>query len=653
MRRHRVVILVCVLFLMSVVLAACGGSEDGEADGASESGSTTAETSGSAATPESTGTQGSPTAESSASPVAETREIEHALGTTEITGIPERIVVLEWPYVEALLAMGIQPVGVADIEGYTSLVNTDPALSEDVTDVGIRQEPSLESIAALEPDLIIGMRTRHTELYPTLSDIAPTVIFDPFPEDGEQLQRMKDTVLEIAEAVGQPDAGQAVVDELNATIDAAAQTLDDAGLSGEPFVLAQTLKGEDTQLRLFHDNATVVQIMEQMGLENAWEADFEQIGFTTVGLEALTEVEQANFFYVPYVGATLFEGNPVWDDLAFVQEDRIYDLSGAWVLAGPLSGQEFVKKVVTALTGGSTATPETGSATDSPRTIQHALGELEIEGTPERVVVLEWTYAEDLLAVGVQPVGVADVEGYTTWLNVEPALSDDVADVGTRQEPSLESIAALEPDLIIGIQFRHEPIYDDLSSIAPTLLFNPYPEDPSFGQLDEMRQTFLAIAEAVGRTAEAEQVLSDLDASFEEAASALEEAGAAGTPFLLVQAFTSQDQPQMRVFTDTSMASQIMERIGLENAWEGEFDPYGFNTVGVEALTTVDDASFFYVVQSDDDVFANQWAENPVWQSLAFVQEGRTYPLGGDTWLFGGPLSSQLIAEKIVDALAS
>ena len=295
-----------------------------------------------------------------------------------------------------------------------------------------------------------------------------------------------------------------------------------------------------------------------------------------------------------------------------------------------------------------TATPASGSET---RAIEHALGSLELEGIPERIVVLEWTYAEDLLALDVQPIGVADVEGYRKWVNVEPALSDDVADVGTRQEPSLEAIAALEPDLIIGVQFRHEPIYDELSDIAPTLVFNPYPGEDGPNQLEEMEQTFLAIAAAVGREEQGQDVLAALDEAYEVARAELEEAGHTGREFVLTQAFTSQDVPQLRLFTDNAMAVQILEAIGLENAWDAGLEQYGFSTVGVEALANVQDVDFFYVVQDDDNVFENQLRENAVWRNLAFVREERAYPLGGDTWLFGGPLSAELVVDKIVSLL--
>ncbi|CAN5689192.1 hypothetical protein BH24CHL1_BH24CHL1_00610 [soil metagenome] len=634
MSKFRILALLLVLML---VIAGCGSDGNPEEDDAG-----TAPTQSVQSTPA-----------GDAATDAAARTIEHALGSTEVSGTPARVVALEWPYVEALLAIGVQPVGVADVEGYTRLVNTEPSLSDDVTDVGTRAEPSLESIIALEPDLIIGVQFRHEALYDTLSDIAPTVMFNPYAEDGEQLQRMEETVLAIADAVNKPDAGVAALEVLHDKIDSAAEQLEASDVTGAPFVLSQTLIGDTAQIRLFHENATAVQILEAIGLENVWEAGVEDLGFSTVGLEVLPGVEQANFFYVPSedITAVSFEGNPVWDGLAFVEEDRTYNLAGAWLLAGPLSGQVFIDLAVEALTREAMATGETPASDSGPRSIEHALGTTEIDGTPQTIVVLEWTYAEDLLALGIQPDGVADVEGYRAYLNIQPELADDVVDVGTRQEPSLEAITALEPDLIIGVQFRREAIYDTLSSIAPTLLFNPYPEDQTITQFDEMETTFMTIADAVSRVDEGTAVLEEMQAAFDEASAELEAAGQGEQEFLLVQAFTAQESPQMRVFIDSSMAVQILQAIGLENAWEGEFDVYGFNTVGIEALTEVDDANFLYMVQAEDDVFANQWQDNPVWNGLAFVEEGRTYPLGGDTWPFGGPLSAALLANTVVAAL--
>ncbi|WP_237690568.1 ABC transporter substrate-binding protein [Paenibacillus caui] len=139
------------------------------------------------------------------------------------------------------------------------------------------------------------------------------------------------------------------------------------------------------------------------------------------------------------------------------------------------------------------------AASGETATYKNPLGEAVIKGTPKRIVALDWTYAEDLIALGIQPAGVADIKGYKQWVNGDTPLGSDVVDVGTRQEPNLEAIAALEPDLIITADYRAESIYDKLNAIAPTLAFSPYPNDPNVDQYQEMIDTFNTIAKNYGQ----------------------------------------------------------------------------------------------------------------------------------------------------------
>lgn len=288
------------------------------------------------------------------------------------------------------------------------------------------------------------------------------------------------------------------------------------------------------------------------------------------------------------------------------------------------------------------------------RIVEHAMGTTEIAGIPKRIVVLEWVYAEDLLALGVQPVGVADIKGMNDWVNLKDVkLAGSVVDVGTRQEPNLEAITQLEPDLIIAVQFRVQDTYDQLSAIAPTIVFNPYPlEKDNIGQLEEMEQTFMAIADVVGKHDEGKAVREQMNASFMAAAAEIRASEAAGKPFVLAQAWSADGAPFMRLFSNNGMATQILERLGMQNAWDVEYEQYGFSDAGLEALTTVDVASFFYIAQENDNIFETIYNDNPVWNNLQFVREGRVYPLGGDTWTFGGPISTEVLADKVVEAVA-
>lgn len=286
---------------------------------------------------------------------------------------------------------------------------------------------------------------------------------------------------------------------------------------------------------------------------------------------------------------------------------------------------------------------DTTTCAEGQRLIVHAAGEICVAETVERVVALEWTHAEDLLALGIQPVGVADIEGYKSWLKIPLTLADTVTDVGTRQEPNLEVITSLEPDLILAVSFRTGQNYEALSAIAPTLVFDPYPVDGT--HFDEMVTTFNTIAQATNREPEGAAVLEAMNASFAEAHAALEAAGRAGETFILSQTFLSSEVPTFRLFTQNALAVQVLERIGLVNAWDDAPQQYGFSTVDFEGMAGIEDTNFLYVAQDD---YNQSLTELPLWQGLPFVAAGHAYWLGGDAWLFGGPLSMEVVVDTVL-----
>ncbi|HEV7368482.1 iron-siderophore ABC transporter substrate-binding protein [Arenibaculum sp.] len=279
--------------------------------------------------------------------------------------------------------------------------------------------------------------------------------------------------------------------------------------------------------------------------------------------------------------------------------------------------------------------------------VPHALGTAVLEGVPERIVVLDLAYAEALAAVGVSPVGVADLAGYRQWVGVGAERLAGAADVGTRQEPSLEAIAALRPDLILGPAFRHAAIHDQLSAIAPTVLFEGFPADGQ-GQFEQTVEDFRAVARMVGREEEGERVLADMDAVLDRGRERLAQAGLAGAPVLVAQFLPGSPSP--RVFTDGSLVDGVIDRLGLVNAWKGPAERFGFTTAGIESLAAIRDAHLLHIVQPGDDVFQRLGA-NPVWPRLDFVANDRVHALPSDTWTFGGPLSVSAMAGRVADAL--
>ncbi|WP_010453824.1 Fe(3+) dicitrate ABC transporter substrate-binding protein [Vibrio rotiferianus] len=110
------------------------------------------------------------------------------------------------------------------------------------------------------------------------------------------------------------------------------------------------------------------------------------------------------------------------------------------------------------------------SSTAMTRVVEDEQGQFEIATTPQRVVVLEFSFVDALAAVGVSPIGVADDNDASRVIPAVRDLVEPWQSVGMRSQPSLEAIAILKPDLIIADAERHRTIYQDLQQMAPTLL---------------------------------------------------------------------------------------------------------------------------------------------------------------------------------------
>jgi iron complex transport system substrate-binding protein len=115
-------------------------------------------------------------AEKTAEKAAETvRTIEHAMGKTDIKGKPSKIVILTNEGTEALLALGVKPVGAAKSWTGNPWYKHIEKDMQGVQSLGDESQINIEAVAALSPDLIIGNKMRHEKIYDQLSKIAPTV----------------------------------------------------------------------------------------------------------------------------------------------------------------------------------------------------------------------------------------------------------------------------------------------------------------------------------------------------------------------------------------------------------------------------------------------------------------------------------------------
>ncbi|GGL02736.1 ABC transporter substrate-binding protein [Planomonospora parontospora] len=303
-----------------------------------------------------------------------------------------------------------------------------------------------------------------------------------------------------------------------------------------------------------------------------------------------------------------------------------------------------------------TAAPEpaasggTAPASASPITVTDSRGkQVTLDRPATKVVALEWGEAEMAVGLGVMPIGVADTKGYGTWVTAAK-LDPSVKDVGTRQEPSVDSIAALQPDLVVMEAERDSALVPQLEKFVPVITFKGSDAKDNLGR---MRSDLKLIATALGKTAEADKLLADFDAALADGKSKLAAAGAAGKPFAMADGWKDGSKISIRMFGKGALVSDIATELGLVNAWTGEVDPvWGLGATDVEGLTALKDPDtrFFYNASDGTDVFADGLASNAIWKKLPFVEKKQVTKLPDGIWTFGGPLSSKQYAEALVKA---
>jgi iron complex transport system substrate-binding protein len=292
-----------------------------------------------------------------------------------------------------------------------------------------------------------------------------------------------------------------------------------------------------------------------------------------------------------------------------------------------------------------------GDPAGGPVTVTDARGKTVTLPKPAaKVVGLEWGEIEMLVSLGVMPVGVADPEGYATWVTAAK-LDSSVKDVGMRGEPSVDSIVALQPDLVVMEADGMDAQIAQLEQYVPVLVTKGSDATDNLGRL---RDDLNLIATAVGRQDQAAKLLADLDAALADGKQKI--AAASSTKgYAMADGWRQGSAISIRMFGQGALVSDLATELGLQNVWNGEVDAmWGLGATDVEGLTSIKDADvrFFYNASGEEDVFADGLAGNSLWQSYSFVQKGQVTKLPNGIWTFGGPLSCQQYIEALVKAYA-
>jgi iron complex transport system substrate-binding protein len=155
--------------------------------------------------------------------------------------------------------------------------------------------------------------------------------------------------------------------------------------------------------------------------------------------------------------------------------------------------------------------------TSKPLKVQHVLGESKVPGQAEQPMTLTVDTLDDTVALGLRPARAAVPGARLPAYLREPATGVSLMQPLTAT--GLAAVEAVHADLIIGSDSQAR-FYNDLSRLAPTVMI-----DSAGGQ---WKLNLRLVGEALGRTNDAEQLLTEYDREAALTRRAIRRAGRTG-----------------------------------------------------------------------------------------------------------------------------
>ncbi|EDX84079.1 Periplasmic binding protein [Synechococcus sp. PCC 7335] len=298
------------------------------------------------------------------------------------------------------------------------------------------------------------------------------------------------------------------------------------------------------------------------------------------------------------------------------------------------------------------------------RLVDHDAGETEVCGDPEVVVALSPYILDIMLSLGEEPAGYSAADLDPAMLGqpkfdqpsqqipyVGELMIGTPVNLGDRHNPSLEALAQLNPDLILGEAWQGElGKYELFSHIAPTVLV----DDKKGG----WQRTLPFLAKALNVEQQIEQINAEYDTRIEDVRQQLASVVKDHSRVLVI----SSGELSGAIFTyNNSEFSRLLEDLGFEVVQVAENKLSDDSVISIEALPSVE-TDIVMVVGWDDEVSSDieglkarqrEWEQSPLLQRMSASEAGRVYFIDARLSTLRGPLAANAILENYLDQLSS
>ncbi|MBP2476812.1 iron complex transport system substrate-binding protein [Crossiella equi] len=301
------------------------------------------------------------------------------------------------------------------------------------------------------------------------------------------------------------------------------------------------------------------------------------------------------------------------------------------VPAVAVGGADFGKAGEQSAQFGTTAAPGV-----FPRVVKHGMGETTLPKKPERVVVLDTGELDNVVALGIKPVGVAYTEGSPTMPAYLGERAGAPENVGSVSALKLETIKKLNPDLILGSKLRAEQQYATLSAIAPTV----FSLRPGY----TWKENFRLNAAALDRVADADKMIKNFEARAVTTGERVEAKQGKRPTISMVRFMPGR----IRLYAQKSLIGTVLADAKLPRPKDQQVDDLAVE-VSTENLAKADADQIFIGTYGDPAKTAQKDVlGSPLWQQLGAVKAGKAHNVNDETWYLG---LGVLAANSVLDDL--
>lgn len=311
---------------------------------------------------------------------------------------------------------------------------------------------------------------------------------------------------------------------------------------------------------------------------------------------------------------------------------------------------------------------KSASSTTSGKTIsiKHVYGTTEVPADATKVATVAWANQDVLLALGIMPLGfskqtwgVTDGSGMLPWTKekvdeltangaAQPKLFDD--DGGVKINP--QAVNATKPEVILAVYSgMSKEEYETLSKIAPTVAY------PKVAWGTPWRETIAINATAVGKKAEGEKLVADLEKQVADAVAKHPQIKGKAAAFCYTAEgdatkfgyYTTAD-PRTAFLSDLGMkVPASVEKASKENASAFNVD------VSTENADSLNDFDLIIMYGTESDLAAMQ--ANSLLSQVRAIKNGAVAFVGNSDPMAAstnpGPLSIPWGIEKYVGLIAT